>query len=118
MSAVLDNTTADSLSARLSLGTGLGLRTFIPIQISLFGRIAPEWKIVQPLLVTVEHDDDSFIASDDVFLMYGLGDDVVEAVQDYISVLTEYCEVLSSHQDEPSVTLFRLLQSYLQPVRR
>jgi hypothetical protein len=116
MSAVLESTTPDSVSVRLSLGTGL---SFSPIQIHLLGRIAPEWKIVQPLLVTIERGDDySFIASDDVFVMYGLGDDITEAVQDYISVLTEYYEVLSSHQDEPSVSLFNRLQTYLQPIRR
>lgn len=117
MSAILENTTADSASVRWPLGTGLS-RSFSPIQISLLGRIAPEWKIVQPLSVTIERDDGSFIASDDVFVMYGLGDDIAECVQDYVTVLIEYYDVLSSHHDEPSVALFQHLQSYLQPIRR
>lgn len=115
MSAVLD-TTADSASVRWSPGTGLP--QVFSAQISLFGRVAPNWKIVQPLSVTIEQGDDSYIASDDVFVMYGLGDDIAEAVQDYISVLTEYYEVLSSHHDEPSASLFNRLRSYLQPIRR
>lgn len=117
MSAVLENTTPDSVSVRWSLGTGLS-RSFSPIQIHLFGRVAPEWKIVQPLLVTIERDDGSFVASDDVFVMYGLGDDIAESVQDYVTVLTEYYQVLSSHQDEPSVALFQRLHNYLQPIRK
>jgi hypothetical protein len=115
MSAVLENTTPDSMSVRLSLGRGL---PFSPIQIHLLGRIAPDWRVLQPLLITIERDDDSFIASDDVFVMYGLGADIAESVQDYVKVLAEYYEVLSSHQDEPSVALFRRLQSYLQPIRK
>jgi hypothetical protein len=117
MVAVLENAVADSASARWSPGTGL-LRSFFPIQIALLGRIAPGWNVVQPLLVTIEQGDGSFIAGDEVFAMYGLGDNMVEAVQDYVSVLTEYYEVLSSHEDEPSVVLFHRLQSYLQPIRR
>ena len=50
--------------------------------------------------------------------MYGIGDDPLSAMQDYVSVLIEYYDVLSSHDDEPSVTLFRRLQSYLQPIHR
>ena len=114
MPALLEST-ADSAFARWSPGTGL----YSPIQISLFGLVRPDWRIIQPLLITIERgDDDSFIASDDVFAMYGLGDDISEAIQDYISVLTEYYEVLSSHSDEPSISLFQRLQGYLQPFRR
>lgn len=116
MSAVLDNTTADSARARLTLGTGLPQP--YSVQIALLGRIAPAWRIVQPLLVTIERGDESFIASDDLFAMYGLGDDPAEALEDYMAVLTEYYEVLSSHRDEPSVGLFRRLQGYVQPVGR
>jgi hypothetical protein len=116
VSAVLENTTYDSQSARWSPGTALS-GAFSP-QISLLGRIAPGWKVVRPLLVTLERSDDSFIASDDVFAMHGLGSDLAEAVQDYVTVLVEYYELLSSHHDEPSVALFRRLQTYLQPVRR
>lgn len=117
MSAVLENTTFDSTSVRWSLGTGPS-PSFVPIQIYLLGRIAPEWKIVQPLLLTIEQDDDSFLASDDIFAMHGLGEEIAESIQDYISVLTEYYELLSSHQDEPSLALFQHLQGYLQPIRR
>jgi hypothetical protein len=118
MSAVLrENTTADSASVRWSPSISPSL-PFLPIQFQLLGQIAREWTIVQPLLVTIERGDDSYIASDDVFMMYGLGESIAEAVQDYVSVLTEYYEILSSHNDEPSVSLFSRFQTYLQPIRR
>jgi flagellum-specific peptidoglycan hydrolase FlgJ len=84
----------------------------------LVGRIARDWVVTQTLLITIERDNGSFIASDDVFAMYGLGKSIEESVFDYISVLTEYYDVLSAHNDAPSVALFRHLQTYLQTVHR
>lgn len=108
-------TTADSANARLSLGVALPR---IPRQISLFGHIARTWQLAQPLLITIEYGDNAYIVSDDVFSIYGIGDDMLSATQDYVSALIEYYDVLSSHSDEPSVRLFYRLQSYLQPIRR
>lgn len=117
MSAVFHNpiTGADSASVRVSLGASLPRPSH---QISLLGPIAHAWQLVQPLLITLEYGDNSYIVSDEVFSMYGVGDDPLSAMQDYVSVLTEYHALLSSHHDEHSVALFRRLQSYLQPVRR
>lgn len=114
MSAVF-HTTADSANARLSLGTALPRASR---QISLFGPIARAWRIAQPLLITIEYGDNSYVVSDDIFSMYGIGDDMLSATQDYVSALTEYYDVLSSHDDQPSVRLFHQLQGYLQPIRR
>lgn len=114
--AVLESTTADSASARWSQDTALSRS---PYQISLLGQVAPDWEMVRPLSVIIEQSEDqSYVASDDVFMMYGVGEELVAAVVDYVSVLTEYYSVLSSHNDEPSVELFRYLQSYLQPIHR
>ena len=116
MAAVLESTTVDSASVRWSPNTGLA--SSFQIQISLFGPISSHWRFRQPLLITIEQgDDSSFIASEDLFGMYGVGNNTVQAVHDYISALIEYHEVLSSHHDEPSVRLLQHLQSYLQPIR-
>jgi hypothetical protein len=116
MVAVLESTTVDSASVRWSPNTGLA--SSFQIQISLFGPISSHWRFRQPLLITIEQGSELFIASDDLFGMYGVGNDIVSAVKDYISAILEYYELLSSHRDEPSIRLFRHLQNYLQPTRR
>lgn len=116
MSASFHNTTADAATVRVSMGAAsLRLPTR---QITLLGQISLSWRLAQPLLITIERGDDSYIVSDDVFSMYGIGDDAFAAMLDYVSVLTEYYNLLSSHHDEPSVALFRQLQGYLQPTGR
>ena len=113
MSAVLrENANADSVTVRLSPGGG----SFSPIQLPLLGPILGQWQIVQPLLISIERGDDVFLVSDDLFALYGQGDDIAEALEDYLASLTEYYELLSLHHDEPSVALFNRLSSYLQPV--
>src|SRR5687767_3460135 len=99
MVAVLENTTVDSTSVRWSPNTGLA--SSFQIQISLFGPISSlNCRFRQPLLITIEQGDDySFIASEELFGIYGVGDDIRSAVLDYISALLEYYELLSSHHD-------------------
>lgn len=111
---VRENTTVDSANARWSPDLELTPQSFLPLQVSLFGRIAPEWRIVEPLTVTIDRENGFYIASDDVFVMYGLGEDIPLAIKDYISVLTEYYEVLAHQEDAPSVALFHHLQGYLR----
>jgi hypothetical protein len=111
---VRENTTVYSAKARWWPEVELTPRLILPVSVTLFGPIGPELRIVQPLTINIERDDNSYIASDDVFIMYGLGDDIPSALQDYISVLTEYYDVLSSLNDEPSVELFHHLQVYLR----
>jgi hypothetical protein len=112
MSVVL-GTTYDSQSVRWSPRGGLP-QSF-SFQITLVGQITQDWKVVRPLPVNIERGDDSIIMSDDVFAIYGQGDDIAAALQDYYSALIEYHQVLSFHNDEPSVRLLQRLQSYLQP---
>jgi len=85
-------------------------------QIALFGPIAPGWELVQFLTVTIEKDqDDDYLMSDDEFLVYGTGETLTQAHQDYITSLIEYYQLLSQHKDRPTQSLFRHLQSYLRP---
>jgi hypothetical protein len=88
-------------------------------QIVLRGRIAPGWYIWEPLQLLVEQDmDDSFIVSDALFDMYGVGKTNSEAIDDYVTSLLEYYEILSAHagdNDQASVQLDRL-KLYLLPI--
>lgn len=113
MSAVAP-ATFDSTSVRWSPVTAPRVDLF-PLQISLLGRIPiSDWKIAQPLAVTIERGDYGFIVSDDVFAIYGQGDDIADALSDYMIALTEYHGLLSTRNDQPSVALFQRLHIYLQ----
>jgi hypothetical protein len=82
----------------------------------LFGKIAPNWKVIKPLLVKIEQEKDgSYLVSEDLFTVYGIGDTSYNALQDYITSLIEYYNLLSARaeKDTPNQTLFRCLQQYL-----
>jgi len=87
-------------------------------QLALLGPIAPGWEITQPLLVTLEADEDNcYIVSDDQFSVYGDGDSLADALQDYIVSLVDYYELLATRTADDLATsdLFHRLQSYLHP---
>lgn len=108
---------ASEVEVRVDRAFGTELQE-VNLQKVLLGRIAPYWKIVQPLVITLElGEDESIIVSDEIFYMYGEGGTVTAAVDDYITALIEYYGLLSAHEDEPTVALFQFLQSYLQPIR-
>jgi len=62
----------------------------------------------------IERDDDgSFIISDDVFGMYGTGDNLPAALRDYAQTLVEYGELLAAsaaHAASAQALLDRLHQ--------
>ena len=90
--------------------------TFGPCQIVLLGSLAPGWECVQALPLAIAQDEDSsFIASDSIFHMYGLGDSLPDAVRDYVKVLTEYYQHLAPDNDEPSRALFDYLRTFIRP---
>ena len=70
----------------------------------LFGslvRFAPQeptvrgWELIQPLTVTIERDDDdSYIVTEDSFLVYGVGDSLGTALRDYVVSLVEYHDLI------------------------
>jgi hypothetical protein len=75
------------------------------------------WEFIQALVITVERGDEGeFIASDDIFHMYGVGHSISEAVKDYLAVITEYHQHLSRDTGEQDIVLFEYLESYLRPV--
>lgn len=88
---------------------------------SLYGQIAPGWWLVQPLSVTIEHGGDgTYIVSDDLFLVYGVGDSLLEAMQDYVVSLIEYYQLLEARIDTNPLNRpqFEHLQVYLHPVNQ
>jgi hypothetical protein len=89
-----------------------------PLQYLLSGSVWSGWRLVQPLLLTLERDEDGcYIASDDQFAVYGDGGTLAEALQDYIVSLIEYYEILAARADDdlPTQALFRRLRLYLNP---
>jgi hypothetical protein len=81
------------------------------------GEISDHFRLIQPLSLDVEEaDGGEIIISDSIFYMYGQGATRREALVDYVSSLSEYYELLESHEDAPSVALFQFLQSHLQPI--
>lgn len=87
-----------------------------PYRIVLIGPISLTWKIVYPITVTVEKDDDLFIASDDIFSIYGDGGTSVEAIKDYKISLIDYYQLVEARaeSDRQTLQLFKHLQLYLR----
>jgi hypothetical protein len=84
-----------------------------------YGELAPGWRITQPLLLTIDRDEDGYyIVSDDQSAVYGDGDTRVEALKDYIESLIDYYQLLAmrAESDPPTQALFHRLRSCLRPV--
>lgn len=60
--------------------------------------------------VTVERDGDQFLVTDHEINMYGVGDTVEGAVEDYRSVVLEYFEILEERAERLSEHLMRHLR--------
>ncbi|HKV83676.1 MAG TPA: hypothetical protein VJN88_03920 [Ktedonobacterales bacterium] len=55
------------------------------------GAIAPAWELLRPLPVTISADEDGwYVASDDVFQVYGDGETLANAQHDYVISLIDY----------------------------
>ena len=92
----------------------------IPQEIILFGKMAAGWEIVKPFQVVIEQDENSrILVSEELFLMYGIGDTLDDALRDYETSLMEYYELVSEQagdNDPPTQALFRHLQRYIRKV--
>lgn len=126
----IKSTTASS--SRYSFGTPIGIEyhriAFVDSsaqeatlheQFFMFGQIAPGWKVIQPLPLTLERSDDLCIVSDDIFLVYGEGDRVQDALSDYAESLIDYYTILAGSVDQhpDNSHLVDELRSYLRPIR-
>lgn len=93
----------------------MGVRPSFPPQVSLAGDLFDKYSLIQPITVSLGLSDGRFLVSDDVFYMYGEGITLQAAIEDYLSSLAEYYELLESYDDAPSLDLFSYLQTYLRP---
>jgi hypothetical protein len=83
--------------------------------VHLFGEVVPGWRMENPLPLHVESDGDGrFIASDEVFDVYGTGGSWDAAVRDYKLALVEYFEIIGAAQDEQSKLRLAHLRTYLR----
>jgi hypothetical protein len=88
-------------------------------QFLLVGIIGPGWQILQPLLITLEQDEDgSYLASEDLFGVYGEGSTPSEAVEDYLVSLIDYYQLIGTRVDDTSFarTMFARLQRYVSRI--
>ncbi len=84
----------------------------------LLGEVGHGWEIIQPLPIPVMSDDDgSYVVSDDLFAVYGVGGTSPAARRDYLVALTEFYQLVLADAErcEPhSQRLFRHLRTYLR----
>jgi hypothetical protein len=90
----------------------------VPIRatIMLTGIEGKSWHLAQPLVLQFEIDrDGSHLISDSVFLVYGVGDTLEEAMTDYTRSLMEYYEIVARNvTDEATARQLAHLQRYLK----
>lgn len=95
---------------------GVGLRAE-PVTVPLLGDVTQGLRVIQRLVVLVEQDDDgSYVVSDDLFLMYGNGETREAALDDYVTSLIEYYDILDTDAasgDPMSAAQFRHLREYV-----
>ena len=93
-------------------------RILLPVrEIILFEKITAGWQIVQPLTITIEHSDGLYIASDDIFGVYGDTDTEYNALEDYKISLRDYYKLIKirAQDDKQTQALLRHLQFYISP---
>lgn len=88
------------------------------IEFSIQGDIPYGWKLIRPLTLTLEVDENrTFIVSDEIFLEYGVGETSTEARLDYIESLIGYYRLLekrASDDDPETQAQLDHLRQYLQ----
>lgn len=86
------------------------------IQAHLVGEIGDDLIIAQPLPISIERDEDqSYIVSDDIFLVYGDGENTEHAIKDYVASLIEFYNILKDSKTDPfDQEQFVHLESYIQ----
>jgi len=83
--------------------------------IHLVGDLGDTLRVVQPIELTWVVDEfGQHVISDDVSLMYGVGNTFDLALEDYKDSLIDYFLTLSTHQDAPTHKLFDRLCKFIQ----
>lgn len=80
------------------------------------GPVASGWEIHEPIQIRTERDDNQYITTDSVSVVYGLGDTPELAQRDYLRSLIDYYELLAARREDRLVEpQFRRLRRYLRP---
>lgn len=80
-------------------------------QFILKGQIAPGWELVQPLLIMLTRDEDGGVTVFSLELnLYGIGETVEEAINDFISMLIDLYEELNASEAVLSTHLVQRLR--------
>jgi len=91
---------------------------FPPVTTCLFGNVSEKFLIVQPLPINIEQDtDQSYVISDDIFLVYGEGNTRLKAIEDYTNSLMEFYTLVekgAADNQFDGKTLSHL-KAYIQP---
>lgn len=89
------------------------------IQAHLVGDLGQSLIAVQPLPVIIQQDaEPTWIVSDDIFLVYGDGENAGDALNDYVASLLEFYNILKNSEDPFDQKQFAQLQTYIQPKLR
>lgn len=88
----------------------------------LSGEIRPGWVAHEPITVLFEEEDDgTIIASDDISVVYGVGDTWQEALDDYVDSLIEYYKLVANDAERRGTgerTRLKRFRQYLRPAAR
>lgn len=85
---------------------------------TLSGPLSTEWTLQRPLSLHLEIDSSGYaVISDEVFLVYGDGENPALAFVDYKTALIEYCEMVRDDAgvDQPSADQYQELRAYIAP---
>lgn len=88
------------------------------IQAYLHGEILNGLLVIQPFQINIEREEDqSYIVSDDLFLVYGNGGNLSDAINDYVMSLVEFYQILERNANSNlfDQKQFASLQTYIQP---
>jgi len=91
---------------------------FPPVTTYLVGNISSEFVVIQPLPINIEQDDSqSYVVSDDIFLVYGDGSNRLDAIEDYANSLIEFYSLVEKNatNNQFDEKLFLRLKTYIQP---
>lgn len=90
-------------------------------QAFLIGNVHDSLYIYQPLPINIEIEEDgTFVVSDDIFLVYGEGKNLLDSLNDYVSSLIEYYWILENGTkiNQFDNKQFRYLKTFIQPISR
>ena len=92
-----------------------------PSTLFLYGRFLPGWEAVRPITITVAKDDDgAYIVTDDVSVVYGIGESPIEAIREYKEAFTEYYRLIEKDAcagNQPAQIHLQRVRQYIQPAQ-